>query len=119
MVAPQKSKANHLADEITGAQAALIAAHQKPVKTAPVHAVELFRLTKAMPDTNDVPGLLLDLSRLAKASNVSIQSITPAAQVALAQGYGALPVNIVVDGTFAQVSNFLQRVRRQVTLRKG
>ena len=116
LVSPQKSKASHLANEITGVQAALVAAHQKPEKAVPVHAVQLFRLTKAMPDTNDVPGLLRDLSRVATASKVSIQSITPSAQVPLSQGYGALPVNITAAGTYAQLSDFLQRLRSQVTV---
>ena len=35
-------------------------------------------------------------SRASHASKVTLQSVTPAAQVPLALGYGALPVNIVV-----------------------
>ena len=79
LVAPQKSKASRLGNEIVGAQAALIAAHHKPPKPVSAHAVDLFRLTKAMPDSNDMPGLLRNLSQLSRASNVKLQSFTPSA----------------------------------------
>jgi Tfp pilus assembly protein PilO len=118
-VSPQKAKADHLSSEIDGAQAALIAAHQKPSKPVSPHAVDLFRLTKAMPDSNDVPGLLIDLSRLAHASKVSLQSVKPGTQVPLTLDYAALPIDIVVNGTFTSISDFLQRLRSQVTVHRG
>jgi Pilus assembly protein, PilO len=128
LVAPQKTKAGTLDSQIVLAQAQLVTAQQHPVKAAPkpvptpktqsVQAADIFRLTKAMPDTTDMPGLLLTLSKIASASNVKLTSVTPAAVVPLAGGYGALPLIVVLSGKFAQVSGFLQLLRQQATLSK-
>lgn len=116
LVSPQKSKATDLASQINGAQAALIAAHQKPLKPVTAHAVELFHLTTAMPDAADVPDLLLDLTRLAQASNISLTSVSPQPLVTSAD-YVLLPVNINIGGPFPNVSKFLGLLRKQVSMR--
>lgn len=121
LVAPEKSRASRLASQVDAAQAALLAAHQKPPKQVHIsaHAVELFRLTTAMPDSSDVPGLLRNLSRLAAASKVTIQSVSPQNPIPLTLGYGALPVNLTIAGTFTTVSDFLRRIRTQAMMRNG
>lgn len=117
LVAPQKSKANRLSAEIDAVRSQVVAATpQRHVKPPSVHAVDIFRLTKAMPDSADVPGLLLNLSRVASASGVSLQSVKPAAAVPLPAGYGALPVSVTVSGTFGHVSSFLAALRHQVSI---
>jgi hypothetical protein len=119
LVAPQKSKAHSMDSELQALQAQLVAPRQKPPKPTPVQAADIFRLTKAMPDSNDLPGILLQLSRLARASSVTLQSVTPSAQVPLTLGYGALPLLVTVKGGFGSVSKFLQLMRQQVTVRNG
>jgi len=72
LVAPQKSKAVALAGAVDAAQSSLFVVQHHPHVQKPkppvVEAADLFRLTKAMPDSPDVPGILLSLMRLAKAS---------------------------------------------------
>jgi len=114
LVAPQKSKAASLSNQIAVAklQAEQVKTPQK-AKPVPVHAADLFRLTKAMPDSDDVPGILLDLARVAKSSDVSIQSVAFTAPVPLS-GYGALPTTVIVKGSFPSVAAFLHQLRREV-----
>jgi hypothetical protein len=124
LVAPQKAKAQQLQSQLASVQAQVDAASHKPAnrvkhpKPKSVDASDLFQLTKAMPDSNDMPGILLDLSKLAAASNVSIASVTPSAIVPLS-GYGALPLSVVLTGKFDQVAGFLRRLRGQVAVRKN
>ena len=118
LVSPQKAKSHHASAQLQTLQAQLLAEQRKPPKQASPQAVDLFRLVKAMPDTNDMPGILRDLDRLARASNVAIQTVTPGAQVPLPSGYGALPVTVALEGTFGEVSAFLTKLREQVRVGK-
>lgn len=119
LVAPQKATSHRLDAEIQAAEVRPAAAQQaRAAKQPPVHATDIFRLTKAMPDSNDVPGILDRLSQLAQASSTTLQSVQPSPVVPLTGGYGALPLNVVVGGPFAGVSSFLQRLRQQVALGK-
>jgi Tfp pilus assembly protein PilO len=127
LVAPQKSKAIALAGAVDAAQSSLYVVQHKPhrvvqkrkPKPPDVQAADLFRLTKAMPDSPDVPGILLSLMRFAKASSLELVSVQPAATPATATplGYSAVPVAVTVHGKFANIANFLQRLRESVTVR--
>jgi hypothetical protein len=115
LVSPQKAKGHRETAQLQTLQAQLLAEQRKPPKQASPQAVDLFRLVKAMPDTNDMPGILRDLDRLARASKVSIQTVTPTTDVVpLTAGYGALPLTVALQGTFPNVSSFLTKLRDQV-----
>ncbi len=114
LVSPQKGKTHRATEQIQALEAQLLALHKPPPKPVSPQAVDLFRLAKAMPDTNDMPGILRNLSRLARSSKVSIQTVQPAAQIPLPLGYGALPLTVALEGKFANVSTFLARLRGQV-----
>jgi hypothetical protein len=116
LVSPQKSKSHHATEQIQALQAQLLAMHQKPPKPISPQAVDLFRLVKAMPDSDDMPGILRDLSRLARSSKVSIQTVQPAAVMPLPFGYGALPLTVSLEGKFGNVSTFLARLRGEVRI---
>ena len=126
LVSPQKSKAQQLDTQIQAAQSQILLA-KHPVKTKTpaaatkphsVQAADIFKLSKAMPDSNDMPGILLHLSQLAKATSVSLQSVTPSARVPLTQGYGALPLSVILTGKFDRVAAFLNSLRRQAAINK-
>jgi Tfp pilus assembly protein PilO len=119
LVAPQKSQAKSLASEIATAQVQLATAQHKSAKAPKppsAQAADLFRLTKAMPDSDDMPGILRQLSRIARTSSVKLESVKPSQHVPVALGYGALPVLVTVSGKFADVSTFLQQLRQQVSI---
>jgi Tfp pilus assembly protein PilO len=129
LVAPQKSKAVALSGAIDAAQSSLyVLQHQPRVhhvqkpKPPNVQAADLFRLTKAMPDSQDVPGILLSVERLVQASSlelVSVQPPPPTPSVQSASGYTAVPVSVTVNGTYANIANFLQRLRDSVVVNSG
>jgi Tfp pilus assembly protein PilO len=127
LVAPQKSKAAALSGAIDAAQSSLYVlqhqprVHAKKPKPPVVEAADLFRLTKAMPDSQDVPGILLSLMRLAQASSLELISVTPPATTPpqSATGYTAVPVTVTVHGKFTDVANFLQRLRDSVVVTHG
>ncbi len=121
LVAPLKSKAVALAGAVDAAQSSLFVLQHHPhhtVRPKPpaVEAADLFRLTKAMPDSEDVPGILLSLMRLAKASSLELLSVQPTASAATPMGYSAVPVSISLHGKFADVASFLQRLRDSVVV---
>jgi Pilus assembly protein, PilO. len=125
LVAPQKSKAVALSGAVTAAQSSLYVLqhnpHQKVQKPKPpdVEAADLFRLTKAIPDSPDVPGILLSVMRLAQASSLELISVQPTAGTATTQsptGYTAVPISVSLHGKFANVAGFLQRLRDSVVV---
>jgi Tfp pilus assembly protein PilO len=101
--------------EVTARRAALAA---KPKIDVDVRSSDLYRLTKAVPDRTDMPGIVLELSRLSKSSGVTFRSITPS-QTVIGQGYNVQPLTVVVNGRFSEVNDFLHSLRRVVTVRKG
>ncbi len=122
LVSPARSKSATLQTTIDSTQAeisvrrAAIAA--KPRIDVGVRASDLYRLTKAVPGRTDMPGVVLELNRLARESGVTFDSITPS-QVIPAQGYNVQPLNVLVSGQFTAVNAFLHKLRKQVTVRKG
>jgi hypothetical protein len=71
-----------------------------------------------MPDDARMPELVLELDRLAKASGVSLQAITPQAEVAR-DGYRILPITLVAHGEYFSLSELSARVRRLVRMDGG
>jgi type IV pilus assembly protein PilOP len=122
LVSPARSKSADLGTQITSAQAEVTARRaaisRKPTIEVNVRASDLFRLTKAVPGRADMPGIVLELNRLASGTGVTFNSITPSA-VVNAQGYNVLPLAVVVNGRFGEVNTFLHRLRKLVTVRKG
>jgi Tfp pilus assembly protein PilO len=84
---------------------------------APV--ADVFRLAKAMPSTVDQPGLVLEFSRLAQQSGVTLRSLTPRDPVAGVGGPSLIPVTVTVGGSYAEITKFLARTRALVTVRDG
>jgi Tfp pilus assembly protein PilO len=96
------------------AQAALAAAkHDKPVRVA-----NLFRLVKAMPDDQDMSGILLQLDGVARDAGISFDSIKPGTIVPVGT-YQALPITLAFTGNFYDLSDFLLRMRSLVTVHNG
>ena len=65
-----------------------------------------------------MPGILLELSRIADETGIRFKSITP--QPALPIGaYQVVPIDVAFDGSFYALSDFLFRLRTLVTVRRG
>lgn len=119
VIAPQRSKVRRLDGRIQQTQSALDQNRTlRANKVETVHVADLFRLTKAMPDQADMPDLLLQLSRVAREAGIQFNSITPQAP-ASAAGYSSVPIDLVFEGNFYELSDFLYRLRNLVGVHDG
>ena len=65
-----------------------------------------------------MPGILLELSRIAEETGIRFKSISP--QTALPVGaYLSVPIEVTFDGSFYALSDFLFRLRTLVSVRRG
>jgi hypothetical protein len=121
LVAPKKAEAARLDAEIVKAQVDLAAAQAAVAvqdDTQPIAVADIFRLATAMPSSPDMPGILLELQRIADETGITFKSITP--QVAAPAGaFAVVPIDVSFDGTFYALSDFLFRLRTLVTVRRG
>jgi hypothetical protein len=121
LISPQRSKAAALKKETAATQQQIeqyrtLAAQEKA--TPPIRVAELFRLTKAMPDTVDMPGVLLELSRVARESGIEFDSISPQGPAAVS-GYSSFPITLEFDGNYYELADFLFRLRSLVRVHEG
>jgi Tfp pilus assembly protein PilO len=119
VVGPKRSSVGDLEEKIAStrvelAQARVDVARTKATPEVPV--ANLLGLNRAMPDQTDMPGVLLELARVAHETGISFDSITPAEPVA-ASGYQKVPVDLVFQGNFFELSDFLFRLRSLVAVR--
>jgi Tfp pilus assembly protein PilO len=123
MVKPKQDESGRLADEIAELESkvdrALAAQHQadKAPETT-IRVADLFKLTKAMPDKSDMPGIVLELDAIASSAGVAFASITPGQSVAKGS-YAAIPINLTFEGNYYDLSDFVFRLRNLVVVRDG
>jgi Tfp pilus assembly protein PilO len=87
-----------------------------------IQVADLFRLSRAMPDREDMPGIILTLSQVARAAGVSFDLIEPVVDPnALLTGgnYSTRRIHLFFNGDFYGLSDFLYRVRNLVVVRNG
>ena len=71
----------------------------------------LLELAKLVPDSHQIPSLLLEIQDLAEQSGVDLISITPGDPVEGA-GYQILPLELQFTGTFFDLSDFVYRAEQ-------
>jgi Tfp pilus assembly protein PilO len=124
LISPQRSDASALKTEIASVQSEIttrrVAQQNQPTTpTAPaIRAADVFRVTKAMPNRSDMPGVLLELNRIARDTGIRFESITPQ-DGADAGGFLRQPIDLVFEGNFYELSDFLYRVRTLVSVHGG
>ena len=121
LISPQRGKAADLKKETAAAQQQMAEyrAQAAAAKAAPpIRVAELFRLTKAMPDDVDMPGILLELSQVARDSGIEFDSITPQG-ASVQTGYSTIPITLEFDGNYYELSDFLFRLRSLVRVHDG
>lgn len=122
LVSPQRSKSAELATQIDETAAEIQAAkiaHRQSLQAEPIRVADLFRVAKAMPDRTDMPGVLLELNRIARETGIRFESLASAEQASDAGGYLRQPIELVFDGNFYELSDFLYRLRSLVSVRGG
>jgi Tfp pilus assembly protein PilO len=121
LISPQRSKSADLGKEADAIEAqiqALRIANAQVRNVEPIRVADLFRVSKAMPSTDDMPGVLLELNRIARETGIRFESITPQ-DAADAGGYLRRPIDLVFDGNYYELSDFLYRLRSLVRVRGG
>jgi len=121
LVSPQRSRASELDGKIASVEQQITAARAAQMQAAdakPIRSADLFRLTKAMPSDNDIPGVLLELSRIASETGIVFEQIVPQATLATGE-MRAQPIDLTFEGNFYSLSDFLYRVRNLVSVQRG
>lgn len=121
LVSPKKGEAARLDDEIAATNVELMAARaatEAQEDTQPIAVADIFRLATAMPSAPDMPGILLELSRIAEETGVRFKSITPQSAAPLG-AFQVVPIEVTFDGSFYALSDFLFRLRTLVSVRRG
>ena len=121
LVSPQRARAAELDVEIAAVEQQITAARAAAAAAddaQPIQVADLFRLTKAMPGESDIPGVLLELSRIASETGIVFESIVP--QPTISGGsFRSQPIEVVFVGDFYTLSDFLFRLRGLVSVQRG
>jgi Tfp pilus assembly protein PilO len=122
VVGPQKSQAAKMTDEIVTVQQQIEQAQvaaRAALKPEPIRAADIFRLATAMPDSADMPGIILQLSQVAQESGIQFTSISPSPVLVAGTGYETMKIDLMFSGNFYGLSDFLYRLRNLVGVRNG
>jgi hypothetical protein len=120
-ISPQRSRASDLDTQITEVETQISQARSAQMEAAnfkPVNAADIFRLSKAMPSDPDMSGVLLELSRVASETGIVFESIVPGATAPVG-AFRVQPIDVVFNGDFYSLSDFLYRLRNLVAVQKG
>jgi Tfp pilus assembly protein PilO len=117
VIKPQSAKTRALDAQIAQARVQYVALHGGSHGKPELHAAELFQLSRAMPEQDDQPGIVLELARLAANSGVDLLAIVPQPRVALADGSSAVPVTVTISGGWPKIATFMRLVRYEVSVK--
>jgi Tfp pilus assembly protein PilO len=124
LFAPTQRKLSDLDQQVQSAQSALDVSKQEVVKlqsykkTAPQSRAEIVRLSKMLPESEGIPGLIIELSKTAGASGVSITSITRGTTTP-GTPFGIQQVTLQIEGRYFDVEDFLYRLEEYVAFRNA
>jgi Tfp pilus assembly protein PilO len=121
VIRPKRSEAGRLDEQVAEMQlkvtAARLAARPQHQATT-IKVADVFEVSKAMPDTDDMPGIILDLNSVAEATGIRFVSIQPSAPTPKT-GYSAIGISLTFEGNYFDLTDFLFRLRNLVTVRDG
>jgi Pilus assembly protein, PilO len=124
LVSPQRSTAQSTAQaaqatEVQIQQARAPAVPKTPVtqpKQPEIRTAYLYKLSKAMPMTTDMPNLLLELNQVVRSAGVDLVSMSPTPTDPTT---GATSITLSVSGDFYSLTDLLYRLRSLVAVRNG
>jgi Tfp pilus assembly protein PilO len=124
LFSPTQRQLSDLDTQVQSAQSALDMANQEVVKlesykkTAPQSRAEIVRLGKMLPESEGVPGLIIELTKTADASGVAVTSISRGTTTP-GSPFGIQALSIQVSGRYFDVEDFLYRVEEYVAFRNA
>ena len=115
VIRPKRAEAGRLDEQIAEMQmkvtAAQLASRPQQQATA-IKVADVFEVSKAMPDTDDMPGIILDLNSVAEATGIKFVSIQPSAATPKT-GYSAIGITLSFEGNYFDLTDFLFRRRQR------
>jgi Tfp pilus assembly protein PilO len=123
VLAPEREKASKLGAEVSTAQSQLTAAEGQvaAARTAeagyPAAYTSLVSLGKAVPTSQEVPSLIVQLAQATNEKNVEFTSFTPGGSSAAASSasFSAMPFTFVFNGSFFDLSDLIQQLNHFTT----
>lgn len=122
LIHPKRSEVGRLSAEVADLENQVRLATVNARKDQPVvriRVADLFALAKAMPDDQDMPGVILEMNAVASAAGIEFVSIAPQAPTATTSGYRVLPIALKFEGNYYDLTDFLFRLRNLVAVRDG
>ena len=125
VVSPEHAKAAKIQTQIDATQSLIYqrrAQLKKGLHPPTIKTADVFRLARAMPDREDMPGIILTLSDVARQSGITFATIEPVlggTQLGLAGPFETRRIHLVFNGDFYGLSDFLYRIRSLVAVRDG
>lgn len=124
VVSPQHAQAAKLQTQVEAQQNQIYirrAQLRKGLHPPVIKTADLFRLARAMPDREDMPGIILTLSQVAREAGITFQLIEPVtgATTVATGSYQPVRIHLLFNGDFYGLSDFLYRVRNLVAVRDG
>jgi len=122
VVKPERSKASDLVAQVQSVQQQILA--NKAAATAagrpePIRVADIFRLATAMPDSSDMPGIILQLNQIAQETGIQLTTFQPDNPPQSESGYQKVTIKVTLSGNFYALSDFLYRLRSLVAVRSG
>lgn len=123
LVGPERARAKSTQVAAVATEVQIQQAKAPPPKITPatqpkqpeIRTAYLYKLSKAMPMTTDMPNLLLELNQVVRDSGVQLASISPSA----ADATGTSTITLSVSGDFYALTDLLYRLRSLVAVHNG
>jgi Tfp pilus assembly protein PilO len=122
VVKPKMDTSSSLDERISEFQGKVdvaLAAQRQATPGQSIKVADLFRLTKAMPESTDMASVILELNSVAESAGLDFLSITPGAPVPDAAGYQTVAIKLMFEGNYYDLTDFLFRLRNLVIVRDG
>lgn len=122
MVSPKRAEAAEARAAVAAAEIRLAEAQavsSRPGSTGGAPVADVFRLAKAMPASADQSSLVLELSKLAQASGVTLRVIAPQEPLVAPGGPTRIPISVTVGGSYFRITKFVRGAQGLVKVRGG
>jgi Tfp pilus assembly protein PilO len=123
LVKPQKAKLAKINAEVAEKQSTLDqyradAAAARANVAPKIRVADVYRLARAMPATQDMPDILIELDDVARSAGIRLDAISPEAPGG-GNGFQIVPITLSFSGDYYSITDLLYRLRTLVSVRHG
>ena len=121
LVSPQKAEVTKIHTQVVAEQGAIVqrrAELRAGLHPPTIETADLYRLARAMPDRQDMPGIILTLNEVASEAGIQFTLLEPGAPV-LNGSYEESRIHLQFTSDFYSLSDFLYRLRSLVVVHDG